>query len=65
VSTDEHIHRVEELLQRLEATRARLDALAREQGADDAVDVLAELEGIAREVTAELERARREAGADS
>jgi len=51
--------RAEELLDRLERTRASLEST---EDPEAAVDILAELADIARQVEAELERARREAG---
>jgi hypothetical protein len=62
-SADESLARAEELLARLEATRAELERLAEAEEADRAIDVLTELAEIAKEVEAELARARREAGA--
>jgi hypothetical protein len=59
VSAEESLKRAEELLGRLEQTRERLEA------ADDpeaAIDILAELAEIAKQVESELEDARREAG---
>jgi exonuclease VII small subunit len=59
VSAEESLKRAEELLGRLEQTRVRLEA------ADDpeaAIDILAELAEIAKQVESELEDARREAG---
>ena len=52
------IARAEELLERLERARAKLDAT---QDADEAVDVLNELAEIAKQVEAEIARAKREA----
>jgi poly(A) polymerase Pap1 len=52
------IARAEELLERLERARARLDAT---KDADEAVDVLNELAEIAKQVEAEIARAKREA----
>jgi hypothetical protein len=60
---DESLARAEELLARLEATRAELERLAKAEDAERAIDVLTELAEIAKEVEAELARARREAGA--
>jgi hypothetical protein len=48
--------RLEELLDQLDAVRARLDAL---DDPEQAVDVLTELSELAKEVQAEIERARR------
>ena len=61
MSADEPLERAEELLARLEATRGELERLANEENADAAIDVLNELAEIAREVEAELARARRAA----
>ena len=66
------VARLEELLKRLEESRARLEELlkrleeasARLKGTgddpDQAVEVLRELAEVAKEVQAEIERARRE-----
>ena len=58
---DEPLRRAEELLDRLEATRAELERLAQEENADAAIEVLQQLAEIAREVETELARARRDA----
>jgi exonuclease VII small subunit len=58
-SAEEALKRAEELLERLEKTRERLEAT---QDPDDAIDILAELAEIAKQVEAELEQARRDAG---
>jgi len=58
-SAEESLKRAEELLERLEQTRERLEAT---QDPDEAIDILAELAGIAKQVEAELEQARRDAG---
>jgi hypothetical protein len=62
-AADDSLARAEELLARLEATRAELERLAQAEDAERAIDVLGELAEIAKEVEAELARARREAGA--
>jgi hypothetical protein len=49
-----------ELLDRLEAKRAELEA---SEDPDAAVDLLGEITELAKEAHAEIERARREAGA--
>jgi hypothetical protein len=59
MSAEESLKRAEELLGRLEKTRERLEA------ADDpeaAIDILAELAEIAKQVESELEQARRDSG---
>jgi hypothetical protein len=58
-SAEESLKRAEELLGRLEQTRERLEAA---DDPDAAIDILAELAEIAKQVEAELEDARREAG---
>jgi hypothetical protein len=62
--TDDSLARAEELLARLEATRAELERLAQAEEADRAIDVLAELAEIAKEVETELARAKRAADAE-
>jgi len=51
------VERLEELLRRLEQARGRLEAAG---DPEQAVEVLGELSELAREVQAEIERARRE-----
>ena len=58
-SAEESLRRAEELLGRLEQTRERLEAA---DDPDAAIDILAELAEIAKQVEAELEQARRDAG---
>ena len=53
------VARLEQLLQRLEEARGQLE---RTDDAEQAVDVLRELAEVAKEVQAEIERARREEG---
>jgi hypothetical protein len=55
---EDALRRAEELLDRLEQTRARLESTA---DPDQAIDVLSELAEIAKQVEAEIELARREA----
>jgi hypothetical protein len=55
VSANESLNRAEQLLERLEAARARLDQT---EDPDQAIDVLQELSEIAKEIEAELQRAR-------
>jgi hypothetical protein len=56
--SEDALRRAEELLERLESTRARLEATS---DPEQAIDVLGELAEIAKQVEAEIERARREA----
>jgi len=62
-TADEALGRAEELLERLKATRAELERLAAEENAEAAVDVLTELAELAKEVEAELAKARARADA--
>jgi hypothetical protein len=58
-AAEESLKRAEELLERLEQTRARLEAT---NDPEAAIDILGELADIAKQVEAELEQARRDAG---
>jgi len=60
---EEPLRRAEQLLERLEATRAELEALADRGDTDGAIEVLARLAELARDAEAELQRAPRAAGA--
>ena len=62
-AAEEPLRRAEQLLERLEATRAELEALAEKGDTDGAIEVLARLAELARDAEAELQRARRAAGA--
>jgi hypothetical protein len=62
MSADEALTKAEELLARLEAARARLEAT---DDPDRAIEVLQELADLAREIEAELQRARRASEADA
>ena len=55
---DESLNRAEDLLARLEQARARLDAT---DDPDLAIEILQELAELAKEVEAELQRAKRAA----
>jgi len=57
-AADEALGKAEELLERLKATREELERLAAEENAEAAVDVLTELAELAKDVEAELGRAR-------
>lgn len=57
---EDSLTRAEDLLERLERTRARLEGT---EDPEAAIDILAELAEIAKQVEGELEQARREAGA--
>ncbi|MBD0337902.1 MAG: hypothetical protein ICV67_01260 [Thermoleophilia bacterium] len=63
MNVEDHLHRAEELLAKLEATRDELERLAGDEpDAERAVEVLQELAELAKQVEQELGRARREAG---
>ena len=62
-SADEALGRAEELLERLKATREELERLAVQEDAESAVEVLTELAELAKEVEAELAKARARADA--
>ena len=56
--TEQALGRAEELLERLKTTREELERLAAAENAEAAVDVLAELAELAKEVESELAKAR-------
>ncbi len=58
MSAEESLSKAEDLLARLEAARARLDET---QDPDQAIETLQELAELAKEVEAELQRAKRSA----
>jgi len=66
-TTDDSLDRAEELLARLEATRAELDQLAETEGGspERALEIMGELKDLATSVQEELERAKRAAEADA
>jgi hypothetical protein len=59
MSAEDSLQRAEVLLERLERTRQELEST---QDPDRAIEILSELAEIAREVEAELARAKKEAG---
>ncbi|HEV3479952.1 MAG TPA: hypothetical protein VG144_10960 [Gaiellaceae bacterium] len=62
MSADESLRRAELLLERLEQSRARLEATSDPEAA---IEVLSELAEIAKEVEAALSEAKREADAEA
>jgi hypothetical protein len=60
MSSEDALAKAEELLGRLEAARARLEQT---DDPEQAIEILAELSELAKQVEAELQRARRQAGA--
>ncbi|TML50211.1 MAG: hypothetical protein E6F93_02480 [Actinobacteria bacterium] len=59
MSSKDALERAESLLERLERTRQELEST---QDPDRAIEILSELAEIAKEVEAELARAKKEAG---
>jgi energy-converting hydrogenase A subunit M len=62
MSAEDSLRRAEELLTKVEQARARLDST---DDPDAALDVLAQLADLAKEVEAEIQRAKREAEAEA
>jgi poly(A) polymerase Pap1 len=62
VTTEDSLRRAEELLTKVEQARARLETTAEPEAA---LDVLGELADLAKEVEAEIQRAKREAEAEA
>jgi hypothetical protein len=62
MSAEESLAKAEQLLERLEAARQRLDAT---DDPEQAIEVLQELSDLAKEVEAELQRAKQSAEADA
>jgi len=58
---EDALARAEELLARLEATRAELERLSEADDADRALDILGELAGLSKQIEEELQRAKRAA----
>jgi hypothetical protein len=61
MGSDEALAKAEQLLARLEATRADLEKLSVANDADRALDILNELADLSRQVEEELQRAKRRA----
>jgi energy-converting hydrogenase A subunit M len=62
VTAEESLRRAEELLTRVEEARARLETT---DDPDAALDVLADLAELAKQVEGEIQRAKREAEAEA
>jgi hypothetical protein len=62
MAAEDPLAKAEELLTRLEAARERLEAA---DDPDTAIDVLTELADLARQIEAELQKARSAAEADA
>jgi hypothetical protein len=59
--SEDALTRAEQLLQRLESTRAELEKLSQTDDADRALEILGELADLSRQVEEELQRAKRQA----
>jgi hypothetical protein len=62
MTADQRLARAEELLDRLETVRARLEAT---DDPEEAIEIVTELSELAKSVHAELELAKRESDAQS
>lgn len=62
MSAEDSLQRAEQLLERLDEARARLES---EQDPEAALEILAELSEIAKQVEAEIQRAKRDAEAEA
>ena len=60
-SSEDSLARAEQLLERLESTRAELERLSQTDDADRALEILGELAELSRQVEEELQRAKRQA----
>jgi hypothetical protein len=65
MSTEDSLAKAEELLARLEKTRAELERLSQANDAEKALDVLAELSDLSKAIEEELQNAKRVADADA
>jgi hypothetical protein len=59
MSAEDSLSRAEELLARLEQTRAELERLSQANDAEKALDVLAELSELSKAIEEELQKAKR------
>ena len=64
MTTEDSLKRAEELLGRLEKARAELERVSGSENSEEAIAVMTELAEIAKQVEAELAKARREAEAE-
>lgn len=65
MSAEDSLTRAEELLARLEKTRAELEQLSQADDAERALDVLTELAELSKAIEEELQKAKREAEIDA
>ena len=65
MSSEDRLRRAEQLLARVDELRGELARLSEEGDAEQAIEVLAQLAELAKEVEQELSQAKREADADA
>jgi hypothetical protein len=65
MSAEDSLAKAEELLARLEKTRAELERLSQANDAEKALDVLAELSDLSKAIEEELQKAKRVAETDA
>ena len=65
MSAEDSLGKAEELLARLEKTRAELERLSQANDAEKALDVLAELSELSKAIEEELQKAKRVAETDA
>jgi len=65
MSAEDSLGKAEELLARLEKTRAELERLSQANDAEKALDVLAELSELSKAIEEELQNAKRIAETDA
>jgi hypothetical protein len=65
MSAEDSLAKAEELLARLEKTRAELERLSQANDAEKALDVLAELSELSKAIEEELQKAKRVAETDA
>ena len=65
MSTEDSLSRAEELLARLEKTRAELERLSQANDAEKALDVLTELSELSKAIEDELQQVKRNAETDA
>jgi hypothetical protein len=65
VSAEDSLSRAEELLARLEKTRAELERLSQANDAEKALDVLTELSELSKAIEDELQQVKRDAETDA
>jgi hypothetical protein len=65
VSAEDSLSRAEELLARLEKTRAELERLSQANDAEKALDVLTELSELSKAIEDELQQVKRNAETDA